>query len=72
MANSAMVRSITLNVSSISKNSTQSDYIVTRPSGAKAPFPGRQPVTVGGMEGFRNFLEGDEVSKLRYSDIFLV
>ena len=35
MANSAMVRSITLSVGSISHNSTQSDHIVTRPSGAK-------------------------------------
>ena len=64
MANSAMVCSITLNVSSASKNSTQSDHIVTRPSGGKASFSGRQPITVGGMEGFWEALEGDEISEL--------
>ena len=45
MANSAMVRSITRNVGSTSHNSTQSDHTVTRSSGAKAPFAGRQPPT---------------------------
>ena len=41
MANSAMVRSITLSVGPTSHNSTQSDHIVTKPSGAKAPFARR-------------------------------
>ena len=59
-----MVRSITLNVSLTSHNSTQSDHIVTRPSGAKVPFAGRQSTTAGGMEGFRKALEGEGVSKL--------
>ena len=59
-----MVRSITCNVGLASYNSTQSDHTVTRPSGAKAPFAGRQPATVGGMKGFRKALEGEEVSKL--------
>ena len=63
MANSAMVRNITRNVSSTSHNSIQSDHTVTRSSGAKAPFAGRQPATVGGMEGFRKALEGEGVSK---------
>ena len=64
MANSAMVCSITRNVGSTSHNSTQSDHIVTRSSGAKALFAGRKPATVGGMEGFRKTLEGEGVSKL--------
>ena len=64
MANSAMVCSINCNVSSTSHNSTQSDQIVARPSGAKAPFAGRQPATVGGKEGFRKALEGEGVPKL--------
>ena len=64
MANSAMVRSITRNVGSTSHNSTQSDRTVTRSSGAKAPFAGRQPATVRGMEGFKRALEGQGVSKL--------
>ena len=64
MANSAMVRSITRNVGSTSHNSTQSDHTVTKSSGAKAPFAGRQPATVRGMEGFKRALEGQGVSKL--------
>ena len=64
MANSAMVHSITLSVGSTFHNSTQSEHIVTRPSVAKAPFAGKKPTTVGGMEGFRKALEGEEVSKL--------
>ena len=64
MAKSPMVRSITRNVSSTSHNSTQSDHTVTRSSGAKAPFAGRQPATVRGMEGFKRALEGQGVSKL--------
>ena len=63
-ANTAMVRSSTHNVHSTSNNSTQSDHIVTRPSGAKAPFAGKQPATIGGVEGFRKALEGEGVSKL--------
>ena len=63
-ANAAMVRSSTHNVHSTSNNSTQSDHIVTRPSGAKAPFAGKQPATIGGVEGFRKALEGEGVSKL--------
>ena len=59
-----MVSSITRSVGSTSHNSTQSDHIVTKPSRAKAPFTGRQPATVGGMEGFRKALEGEGVSKL--------
>ena len=42
MANSAMVTSITLNVDSAS----QSAHIVTRHSGEKAPFAGRQQTTM--------------------------
>ena len=61
MANSAMVRNITRNVSSTSHNSIQSDQTVTRSSGAKTPFAGRQPATVGGMEGFRKALEDEGV-----------
>ena len=64
MANSAMVCSITRNVGSTSHDSTQSDHTVKRSSGAKAPFAGRQPATVGGIEGFRKSLEGEGVSKL--------
>ena len=64
MANSAMVRSIILNVGPTSHNSTQSDHIVTRLSVAKAPFAGRQPTTLGGMEGFSKALESEEISKL--------
>ena len=64
MANSVMVCSITRNISSTSHNSTQSDHTVTRSSGAKAPFLGRQSATVGGMEGLREALEGEGVSKL--------
>ena len=64
IANSAMVHNITRNVGSTSHNSTQSDHTVTRSSGAKAPFAGRQAATVGGMEGFRKALEGEGVSKL--------
>ena len=64
MASSAMVHSITRNGGSASHNSTQSDHIVTRPSGAKAPFAGRQAATVGGMEGFRKVLGSEGVSKL--------
>ena len=56
MANSAMVRNITLNVGPTSHNSTQSDHIVTRPSGAKAPFAGRQPTTLGGNGRFQESL----------------
>ena len=63
MANAAMVRSITRNISSTSHNCTQSDHTVTRFSRAKAPFAGRQPATVGGMEAFRKALEGERVSK---------
>ena len=59
-----MVCSITRNVGSTSHNSTQSDHTVKRSSGAKAPFAGRQPATVGGIEGFRKSLEGEGVSKL--------
>ena len=59
MANSAMVPTITGSVGSTSDNSTQSDHTVTRPSGAKAPFAGRQLDTVGGMDGFRKALEED-------------
>ena len=59
-----MVRKITPNVGPTSHNSTQSDHIVTRPSGAKAPFAGRQPTTLVGMEGFRKALESEGVSKL--------
>ena len=44
-----MVRNNTLNIGPTSHNSTQSDHIVTRPSGAKAPFAGSQPTTLGGM-----------------------
>ena len=64
MANSAMVGNITLNVGSTSRNSTESDHIFARSSVAKAAFAGRQPTTVGGMNGFRNALEGEGVSKL--------
>ena len=64
MANSALVRSIILNVGPTSHNSTQSDHIVTRLSVAKAPFAGRQPTTLGGMEGFSKALESEEISKL--------
>ena len=64
MANSAMVRRITSNVGLTSNNSTQYDHSVTRQTGAKAPFAGRQPATVGGIEGFRKTLEGEGVSKL--------
>ena len=46
MANSAMVSSITLNVDSASHNSSQSTHIVTRHSGGKAPFAGRQQTTM--------------------------
>ena len=63
MADSAMVRSITRNVGSISHNSIQSDHTATRPSGEKARFAGRQPARAGGMEGFRKALEGEGVSK---------
>ena len=63
MANSAMLRSITCTVGSTPHNSTQSDHTVTRSSGVKAPFTGRQPATVGGIEGFRKTLEGEGVSK---------
>ena len=63
MANSAMLCSVTRNVGSASHNSTQSDHTVTRFSGAKAPFAGRQPATVGGMAGFRKAMEGEGVSK---------
>ena len=59
-----MVRSITHNIGSTSHNSTQSYYIVARPSGVKVPFAGRQPATVGGMEDFSKALEGEGVSKL--------
>ena len=64
MANSAMVRRITSNVGLTSNNSTQYDHSVTRQTGARAPFAGRQPATVGGIEGFRKTLEGEGVSKL--------
>ena len=64
MANSTMVRSITCNFDTTSHNSTQSHYTVTRTSGAKAPFAGRQSAIVDGMEGFRKALEGEGVSKL--------
>ena len=64
MANSVVVRSITRNVGATSHNSTQSDHTVTRSSWAKAPFAGRQPTTVGGMEGFRKASEGEGISKL--------
>ena len=64
MANSAMVRSITRNVGSTSHNSTQSDYIVTRPSRAKAPFAERQSATIGGIEGMKKSLNGEGVSTL--------
>ena len=50
MANSAMVHSITRNVGSTFHNSTQSDHIVAKHSGTKAPFAGRQQATVGGKE----------------------
>ena len=59
-----MVHNITLNVGPTSHNSTQPDHIVTRPSGAKAPFARRQPATLVGMEGFRKALESEGVSKL--------
>ena len=71
IANSAMVRSITCNVGLASYNSTQSDHTVTRPSGAKAPFAGRQPATVGGMAGFRKAMEGEGVSKFDATPIGL-
>ena len=58
MTNSAMVRSITLNVGSTSHNSTQFDHIVTRPLWANAPFDGRQPATAADMESFRKAMEG--------------
>ena len=64
MTNSAMVRSITRNVGSTSHNSTQSDYIVTRPSRAKAPFAERQSATIGGIEGMKKALNGEGVSTL--------
>ena len=64
MANSAMVRSTTCNLDSTSHNSTRSGYTVVRTSGVKAPFAGRQPATVDGMEGFRKALEGEGVPKL--------
>ena len=64
MANSAMVFSISRNVCSTSHNSIQPDDTVTRSWGARTPFAGRQPATVGGMEGFRKALEGEGVSKL--------
>ena len=57
MANSAMVPTITGSVGSTSDNSTQSDHTVRRPSGAKAPFAGRQLDTVGGMDGFMKALQ---------------
>ena len=47
---------------SVQHYSTQSEHTVTRSSGAKAPFAGRQPATVGGMEGFRKALDGKGVS----------
>ena len=59
-----MVRSITLNVGPTSHNPTQSDHILTRSSGAKAPFAGRQPTTLGGMEGFKKALEVREYQNL--------
>ena len=59
-----MVRSISRNVGSTSHTSTQSDYIVTRLSGVKARFAGRQPATVGGMEDFRKALDSKGVSIL--------
>ena len=59
-----MVCNITLNIGTTSHNSTESDHIVTRPSGAKVPFVGRQPTALGGMEGFRKALESEMVSKL--------
>ena len=64
MANSGMVHSISINVGSVSHNSTQSDHLFTRPLGTKAPFSGRQPTTVGSMEGSKKDLEGERVSKL--------
>ena len=64
MANSAMVCNITRNGCSKFHNSTQSDHTVTRFSEAIAPFAGRQPATVGVMEGFRKALKGEGVSKL--------
>ena len=59
-----MARSVTLSVSSTSHISTQSDHIVTRPSGAEVPLAGRQLTTVGSMERFRKALKGEGVSKL--------
>ena len=64
MTNSAMVHIITLSVGSTSHNSTQSDHIVTRSLGAKAPSTGMQPTTDDDMEVFRKVLEGEGVSKL--------
>ena len=64
MANSAMVRSITRNIGSTSHNSTQSHYIVTRPSMAKAPFAERQSATIGGIEGMKKAFNGEGVSTL--------
>ena len=49
---------------SVQHYSTQSEHTVTRSSGAKAPFAGRQPATIGGMESFKKVLEGEGVSKL--------
>ena len=64
MVNSAMVCSITHNVVPTSHNSTQSDHIVTKPSGAKAVFAGRQPTKLGGTKGLCKNLESKGVSKL--------
>lgn len=59
-----MVCSITLNVGLSSNSSTQSGNIVTRPSGAKASFAGKQPITLRCMEGFRKVLGAEGISKI--------
>ena len=69
MANSTMVRNITLNVGPTFHNSTQCDHIIARPSGARAPFAGRQPIALCAMEGFRKVCESEGVSKLAATPI---
>ena len=64
MTNSVIVCNITVNVSSASNNSTQSNHVVTRHSRIKTPSAKRQPTTVGGMEGFKKVLEDGRVSEV--------
>ena len=62
MANSAMVRSnMSVQHPIIPPNLTT---LLQDPQKRKTPFAGRQPATVGGMEGFRKALKGEGVSKL--------